>query len=191
MSVGELYTALTRGELDIAYASGLREQRLTQRPGWRQVTTVPFRTYHWFTVSSPRMAERIRAGGSSFTIFLPGYAVAMIPRIQPDLPATNEYHFTLAQDTEATKATALADLGIACIPAYTSGSNCLWVAWLVAFRTCRQRIRSSTSGTNANHGIQTSQWWLRRLGDYQTSQSMDCASQRKASFKPSIWPTRL
>jgi LysR family transcriptional regulator, low CO2-responsive transcriptional regulator len=121
MSVGELYAGVAKGELDIAFASGLREQAPRHGPGAREVTTVPFRRYHWFLVSSPRVAKQIDAGGGDFGIFLPEYAHETIPRIQSSLPPGNSYHFTLAQDTEATKATALADLGIACVPAYTVG----------------------------------------------------------------------
>ena len=123
MSVGDLYSALGRGELDIAYASSLREQGLQSPPGPRKLTTVPFRTYHWFLVSSPRVDGHIQEGGRSVEIFLPEYALGMIPRITGALPPGNSYHFTPAQDTEATKATALADLGVACVPAYTVGSE--------------------------------------------------------------------
>ncbi len=123
MSVGELYDALARGALDIAYASSLGVPPPATSAATRIISTTPFRKYHWMLVASPRLGAQIAAGGGTFSIYLPEYARLMIPRIAEATPGSNSYSFTLAQDTEATKGAALADLGIACVPTYTVGSE--------------------------------------------------------------------
>ncbi|MGE0598206.1 MAG: LysR family transcriptional regulator [Dehalococcoidia bacterium] len=121
MSVGDLYSALLRGEIDVAFATGLYEQKVGQPLGTRRITTVPFLRYHWSLVSSPKTAEQLKLGGGTFPIVLPAYAQGMVPRFDGLLPSSNRYEFQFAQDTEAAKTSALADFGIACVPAYTVG----------------------------------------------------------------------
>lgn len=120
MPVGDLYQSLARGELDIVYASSLREQRQFFPEHDGKLTTVPFRRYTWHLAASPRLAARIAEGGSTITVFVPEYAHALTGRIEASLPAGNSYIVSLAQDAEATKGAALADMGVACVPAYTA-----------------------------------------------------------------------
>lgn len=121
MAIGDLYEALTRGELDLAYASGLREQRELYPAGPRTLTTVPFRRYWWVFVATADVTRDMR--GDHRTIYLPEYAHRSVPRIESALRAYGEFSLVLAQDTEASKSAALANMGVACVPAYTVRSE--------------------------------------------------------------------
>lgn len=120
MPVGDLYQALVDGKLDLVYASGLRDEHRRAGLGGRSIVTVPFRRYYWYLVTSPRLAKALDAD-CEVRVFLPEYASALVPRLKAILPHTYVYSFELAQDAEATKGAALADMGIACVPAYTVG----------------------------------------------------------------------
>jgi DNA-binding transcriptional LysR family regulator len=137
--VGDIYQSVADGTLDIGYATGLREQRETSRAGTRRIVAVPFRSYQWFLVASPRLLEQSKAHDGTTAIFLPAYAHLVITRLKAWLPDESKHHFTLAQDTEAAKTAAEAQLGIACVPAYTvraevlAGSLVRWYSNLPAF----------------------------------------------------------
>lgn len=131
MPIGDLYRALTRGELDIVYASGLREQRsVVSDVGPQPVITVPFRRYHWVLVALPSISADLEAG-SAATFYVPGYAHLLVDRLRTALPKPRKYSFTLSQDAEAAKGAAFAGMGVACVPAHTVGSE-LAIGHLVA-----------------------------------------------------------
>lgn len=123
MPVGDLYRSLSRGEVDIVYASGLREQRgVVPDLGPQDIVTVPFRRYHWILVALPSMNAAF-GSGATITVYVPGYAHLLVDRLKSALPSSQSYAFSLAQDAEAAKGAAAAGMGVACVPAYTVGSE--------------------------------------------------------------------
>jgi LysR family transcriptional regulator, low CO2-responsive transcriptional regulator len=118
MSLADTAAAVCAGHVDIGIASGLRPL-VSELPSTGKIVTVPLTRYSWVFAASPRLASRLAQGtNDAIPVYLPEMGGSLQGQVQELLASRGNFTVSLAQNTEAAKASALAEWSIACIQEY-------------------------------------------------------------------------